>query len=188
VPAVLLALFSHHVYPEDSAWDTLLGSTGLLLLVVAMGGRIWASAHLVGRKNQTLVTEGPYAMVRNPLYLFSLVGFIGAGLAFESLFLGGIFAAIFFISHWPEIRAEEKRLKELFGDDYQRYQQRVPCMIPALGFPSGRKRESGTLTVDAQRFMGALRDCLAIPLVIVVADLLEWAKIADLIPVLVHLP
>ena len=184
VPVALLVLVSHHVYVEGGFWDTLLGATGLLLLLAAMGGRIWASVYLEGRKNQTLVTEGPYSLVRNPLYLFSLVGFVGAGLAFESFTIPLLFAIIFFISHWPAIHGEEDTLEDLFGDDFVRYRSRVPRFIPRLRAP----RTSGSVQLDTRRFGKALRDCLAIPLVFIVADLLEWAKLSGVLPVLVEIP
>lgn len=182
LPAVALALGSHHVYPEGTL-DALLGLAGLVLLLVAMGGRIWASAHLEGKKNESLVTDGPFSLSRNPLYLFSLIGFVGAGLAFESVTLAGTFAGVFFLTHWPTIRSEERRLAELFGEEYQRYRREVPRFLPALRRVRGR----GTIPLDTFRFRLALRDCLAIPLVFVVADLLELAKLAGILPVLVYL-
>lgn len=183
VPAAFLAVTSHHIYPEGT-WDTFLGLAGLVLLLIAMGGRIWASAHLAGRKNKALVTEGPFALSRNPLYLFSLVGFVGAGLAFESVSLAALFAGVFFATHWPTIHIEERRLAALFGEEYEEYCRRVPRFIPRLGNTTRRR----TIPLDVLQFRLALRDCLAIPLVFVVADVLEWAKIAGLLPVLLHLP
>lgn len=188
VPVVMLAVFSHHVYPEDSVWDRLLAASGLTLLLMAMGGRIWASAYIAGRKNLTLVTEGPYRLVRNPLYLFSLVGFMGAGLAFESLALAGLFSLVFLLSHLPAIRSEEQKLRELFGEDYEEYARSVPPILPAVRAFRERVRSTDELIVDVPRFGAALRDCLAIPMVFVIADLLEWAKISEVLPVVVFLP
>jgi protein-S-isoprenylcysteine O-methyltransferase Ste14 len=183
LPVAFLALTSHHVYQEGT-WDTLLGLAGLVLLLVAMGGRIWASAHLAGRKNRTLVTTGPFALVRNPLYISSLIGFVGAGLAFESIVLAATFAGVFFATHWPAILREERRLAGLFGEDFDHYRRSVPRFIPKLG----PMRGGGVIPLDPIHFRIALRDCLAIPFVFVVADALEWAKLAGILPVLVHLP
>ncbi len=169
-------------------WDTLLGAVALMLLVGAMGGRIWANVHLAGRKDRTLVTGGPYRFVRNPLYLFSLIGFVGAGLAFGSIVLGAISAAVFFAFHWPEIRAEEERLQVLFGEEYERYRRRVPRMIPVPSKVLTPPTTSRELVVDQGRFGESLRDCLAIPMVLVIAEVLEWAKLEEIVPVLIHLP
>jgi protein-S-isoprenylcysteine O-methyltransferase Ste14 len=184
VPLGLLALTSHHVYPEGGMWDTSISVMGFLLLLAAMGGRIWASAYLVGRKNQTLVTAGPYSIVRNPLYFFSLIGFIGAGLAFESLVLAMLFGLVFFLSHWPVILKEEARLSELFGAEFEVYRRRVPRLIPRIRGLEGRR----SMELDAHRFETALRDCIAIPLVFIAAHGLEAAKVSGILPVLFQLP
>jgi protein-S-isoprenylcysteine O-methyltransferase Ste14 len=184
LPAGFLALATLPPYPDGSLVDTLVPAAGLVLLLVAAGGRIWASAYVVGRKNDVLVTEGPYSLVRNPLYFFSLLGFAGTGLAFGSLALGALLVLIFFATHWPSIRREEKALERLFGEAYGEYRARVPRFLPRIG----RARSSGVVALDAERFRVALRECMAIPLVFVLADLLEWAKEAGALPVFFLLP
>jgi protein-S-isoprenylcysteine O-methyltransferase Ste14 len=184
VPVVALAVFSHHLHAEGSGWDRSVSLAGLVLLLMAMGGRLWANVYVIGRKDRILVTEGPFSVTRNPLYLFSLLGFVGVGLALESVLLAGLFAGVFFATHWPTIHAEERKLEALFGDEFRAYRARVPRFLPALR----PLRAGGELTVDMTRFRCALRDCLAIPLVFVVVELLEWSKVAGTMPVLLHLP
>ena len=188
VPVLALALLSHHMHPEGSIWDRLLAMSGLTLLLVAMGGRLWSSAYIAGRKDNSLVTEGPYRLVRNPLYLFSLIGCVGAGLAFESLTLAGIFLGVFLVSHLPTIRAEERTLAELFGQEYEVYRARVPRLIPLPRTLFSRKPGPKVRELDMPRFTSALRDGLAIPMIFVIADLLEWAKLNEVLPVLIELP
>jgi protein-S-isoprenylcysteine O-methyltransferase Ste14 len=184
VPVLLLVLLSDHLHPEGSLREALLEVTGLILLVAAMGGRIWASAHLAGRKDRTLVTSGPYSLTRNPLYLFSLFGFVGAGLVFESITGALLMGVVFFVAHWPTIHREEARLERLFGDEYRRYAARVPRFAPALRLPES----PAEMLVDTRRFNAALRDALAVPMVVVVAELVEWAKLSGVLPVLLELP
>ncbi len=184
LPAVLLALLTHHRYPEGSLTDTLLGAAGLVLLIIAGSGRIWASAHLTGRKNRALVTDGPFSLVRNPLYFFSFLAFMGAGLSFGSLTLAAAFALTFFVAHWPTIRAEERKLEELFGDAYRSYCGQVPRFIPAIRRP----REGAIVDLHAPVFSKAVRESALIPLVFVLAELTEWAKLNDLLPVLLRIP
>jgi protein-S-isoprenylcysteine O-methyltransferase Ste14 len=184
VPVVGLVLLTGQIHAEGSPRDRLLPLIGLVLLLAAMGGRIWASAYVVGRKDASLVTEGPYSLVRNPLYLSSLAGFTGAGLVFESLTVTLVFVAVFFLSHWPAIRVEERKLEARFGAAYVRYREEVPRFIPRLA----RVRTGERLVLDTPRFQMALRDCLAIPLVFVAAELLEWAKLEGVFPVLLHIP
>jgi protein-S-isoprenylcysteine O-methyltransferase Ste14 len=184
LPAVLLALANGHVYPESSIAGTVLAVAGLILLIVSAGGRIWASAYVTGKKNRVLVTHGPFSIVRNPLYFFSFVGFVGAGLSFESFTLVAVFALTFFVTHWPTIHAEERRLEELFGDAYRTYRSRVPRFIPAF-----RKAEtSGIVELDTRRFSKAVLECMAIPLVYVLVEVAELAKSSSLLPTFWRLP
>lgn len=184
IPIAFLALASYRIYPENSFPDTLLPVIGLALLLLAAGGRIWSSVYLHGRKNQALVTKGPFSLVRNPLYLFSFLGFVGAGLAFGSLTLAAVLGVVFFLAHWPAIRGEEANLERIFGEEYIAYRERVPRFFPV----TLRSDSSETVTFDARGFSYALRDCLAIPTVFIVAQLLDWAKDTGVLPVLFPIP
>jgi len=183
-PVALLALATQHFHPDDALVDTLLTSGGVLLLVLAAGGRAWASIHLAGRKNDVLVTSGPYSLTRNPLYFFSFLGFIGVGLAMGSLVLAAAFAAVFLLSHWPTIRAEERFLTERFGKEYDGFRASTPRFLPAIRRPDC----AGTIPVNTAKLSLALRDCMAIPLVLIVVEVMEWAQTAGVLPVLVILP
>jgi protein-S-isoprenylcysteine O-methyltransferase Ste14 len=59
----------------------------LLLVGGAVLGRIWCSVFIAGRKDQQLVVDGPYATCRHPLYVLSVVGAAGLGLATHSMLL-----------------------------------------------------------------------------------------------------
>ena len=48
-------------------------SIGLALAAVGAAGRIWCSFFISGRKDGQLVSEGPYSISRNPLYVFSCI-------------------------------------------------------------------------------------------------------------------
>jgi protein-S-isoprenylcysteine O-methyltransferase Ste14 len=118
--------------------DLLLLLTSAVLVIVggslrswAMGYHTWRRQH-GGRPERTLVTAGPYAHTRNPLYLGSFL--IGCGLAamsgWLSVFLG--FAGLFVASHYCIIRWEEGRLTEEFGSGFLRYAAEVPRLFPGL--------------------------------------------------------
>lgn len=57
------------------ASDTL----GFVLIVLAAFGRIWSSLYISGYKEDRVVSEGPNAIVRNPLYISSFFGVFGRG-------------------------------------------------------------------------------------------------------------
>ena len=111
LPIIGFAVVSGHVYVEDGFWDTTWEVVSFILLLIAAFGRVWTSAFISGRKDNELVTDGPYSISRNPLYFFSLLGYVGAGLAFEKLTVALGFGIIFLLSHWPTIFAEEKKLR-----------------------------------------------------------------------------
>ncbi len=184
VPVAVTALATDQLHPDDSLLKTAITALGVLLLVGAAAGRAWASVHMSGRKNEVLVRTGPYAFTRNPLYLFSLAGFMGVGFALGSLVLAAIFAAVFLVSHWPTILAEERTLAERFGPAWDEYRATVPRFLPRLRAPA---RET-TLTVNTRKLSLALRDCMAIPLVLLVVEFVEWAQLAGILPVLLILP
>ncbi|MSR22577.1 MAG: isoprenylcysteine carboxylmethyltransferase family protein [Gemmatimonadetes bacterium] len=184
LPPVLLALTTGSPYGNGSLLEALIRSAGLVLILAAAGGRIWASAHVAGKKNDVLVTEGPYSLVRNPLYFFSLLGFVGTGLAFGSVALAALFKLVFFTTHWPAIRGEEAELERLFGAEYARYRERVPRLLPRLARP----HSGGTLSFETWRLDFALRESMAIPLIFVVAELVRWAKLSGHLPMYFLLP
>jgi protein-S-isoprenylcysteine O-methyltransferase Ste14 len=119
-----------------------LAVTGLGLALAAAGvglhlharrvlGRWW-SAPVTVRADQEVVTAGPYAHVRHPLYLAILLLTLGTVLAHPSaatacIALGlGTGVAI-------KIPMEERALRATLGDRYARYAERVPALVPRLG-------------------------------------------------------
>lgn len=105
---------------------------GLALVSSGEGLRLWAAGHLV--KNDELTVSGPYAHVRNPLYLGSLL--VGSGF----LVMGGIRAALwllpiaflfYFLYYVPyKERIESARLERLYGEPYRLYRASVPALLP----------------------------------------------------------
>jgi protein-S-isoprenylcysteine O-methyltransferase Ste14 len=80
---------------------------------------------------ERLVTTGPYAWCRNPMYLGHLIFLIGLTLTFRSeLALGFfVFSAVWFDRR---VQRDEARLRERFGADYDAYARRVKRWIPFL--------------------------------------------------------
>ena len=119
----------------NDGWPVFANSLFILAIVfvaIATVGRLWCSLYIAGRKQQILVTDGPYSLCRNPLYFFSLIGAIGVGLASQTLTIPIVVAAAFLIYYPFVIRREEKVLLELHGDAYRTYAQKVPRFIPSF--------------------------------------------------------
>ena len=108
-----------------------LGSLALGLPVSVLGllVRAWASGHL--EKNMQLAETGPYAYVRNPLYLGTLIVAAGLVIASRRCLLAMLFAAVFFFIYLPAIELEEQHLRKLFPA-FASYCERVPALWPAL--------------------------------------------------------
>jgi hypothetical protein len=85
----------------------------------------------MGTPPERLVTSGPFALCRNPMYLGHLIFLAGLALTLQS-FLG----AILFVGNalWFQVRVrrDERRLAERFGEAYLEYRARVKRWIPAL--------------------------------------------------------
>jgi protein-S-isoprenylcysteine O-methyltransferase Ste14 len=94
-------------------------------------GKQWA---LVARvvEGHELVMEGPYGIVRNPIYLAMFGMLIATGLAVSSwqgLILGTI---VFLAGNEIRVRTEEKLLRGAFGAKFEEYARRVPAFLPRL--------------------------------------------------------
>jgi protein-S-isoprenylcysteine O-methyltransferase Ste14 len=78
----------------------------------------------------TLKTDGPYGLVRHPMYLGIVLFHVGASLALQSPLLLGATALAILPFTAVRIAAEERVLREAFGERYMRYAERVPALIP----------------------------------------------------------
>ena len=105
---------------------------GFVMVVLGSFGRIWASLYIEGNKTKNLITAGPFSMVRNPLYFFSLIVFIGFSLALKAIYLPFAFLLIFVIFHVPTIANEEKKLQDIHGEKFTSYVKSTPRLIPNI--------------------------------------------------------
>ena len=182
LPAILFAIVSQHIYIEYGFWDTTWQVVSFLILMSAALGRVWTSAYISGRKSHELVVDGPYSLTRNPLYFFSLLAYLGAGLAFEKLTVALAFVVVFWLSHWPTILAEESKLRKKFGDLYDDYAKKVPRFWPRIG----RMKLPDSVTFSPISFNRAVLHCSFIMLAYVLAHLIEYAQNAGVVPILLR--
>jgi protein-S-isoprenylcysteine O-methyltransferase Ste14 len=110
-------------------------AVGLPISVLGLALRAWAAGHL--EKNLSLARSGPYARVRNPLYLGTLTAAAGLAVAARGWRLGLLFAAVFLLVYLPAVELEEQHLSRLFPD-FRDYARRVPRLLPRFGpIPAG---------------------------------------------------
>jgi protein-S-isoprenylcysteine O-methyltransferase Ste14 len=180
---VVLALLMQHAWDEHGSVDKILATCGDVLLIAGCAGRIWCALYIAGRKNKALVDRGPYSLTRNPLYFFSFLAFVGAGLSFESLTIAALFGIVFFATHWPTIRLEERHLRKLFGETFDEYVARVPRFVPSLA----RYRGADSLVVNPRVFTRTMLEASLIPLVYLGAQAIEAGHEQGILPTLVYL-
>jgi protein-S-isoprenylcysteine O-methyltransferase Ste14 len=125
-----LLFLTPHSLPEKSILKSLMDGFGYALVVVAAFGRIWSTLYISGYKEDRVVLEGPYAIIRNPLYVFSFLGAMGMGLVTNNLLILVTLLSAFILYYRLVVLAEEKNLQEKFGQTYFEYTCRVPRFIP----------------------------------------------------------
>ena len=121
---VLVAAF---LWLATPTWGSL--ALGVTISFLGLALRAWAAGHL--EKNTTLADGGPYAYVRNPLYIGTLTVAGGFVLASRRWELGVLFAIVFFGIYLPVVELEEQHLRKLFPA-YAAYANEVPRLIPQL--------------------------------------------------------
>jgi len=109
---------------------------GIGWIIAGLLLRLWSNGYAV--KNDKLSTCGPYAFVRNPLYLGTFLIAIGFVIVLKSQpallewSFGGIFLLVLSFMYYHTIKAEEGMLLAKFKDAYKNYCQQVPAMVPCL--------------------------------------------------------
>ena len=128
---------------------------GFVLVVFGSFGRIWASLYIEGNKTKNLITAGPFSMVRNPLYFFSLIMLIGFSLALKAIYLPLALLLIFVLFHVPTIANEEKKLQDIHGEKFKSYVKSTPRLIPNI-FKYKRPETGEKVLVKISRINGVL--------------------------------
>lgn len=115
-------------------------SFGLGLAMICLGEalRSWAAGHL--QKNEVLTITGPYAYVKHPLYIGTILITMGFCIMADNIYILAVSLLVFSLHYLPYKKGvEEERMKRLFGEAYLDYTEKVPDYIPRL-FPYGRSK------------------------------------------------
>lgn len=119
-------------------WLTLAGVPVVLLGELV---RMWG-VHHIGAISRTrsdrlgpLIDSGPFARVRNPLYLGNILLWLGFAVSARLPWLVPIILVLLLLEYHAIIRWEERLLETRIGASYRHYMQRVPRWVPRL---SGR--------------------------------------------------
>ena len=140
---VLAILFADPVF-----WGLM---AGLVLICTGELLRLWAVSVAGGETRTTkapfgsrLVTEGPFAILRNPIYTGNLLIYTGVGFMsmamFPWLLIAGV--ACFVLQYVLIISYEEDFLRAQFGEEYRAYAGKVGRLVPRF-VRNGQVRKAG---------------------------------------------
>jgi protein-S-isoprenylcysteine O-methyltransferase Ste14 len=124
-----------HLWPEG-LWPFWLGAAvtiaGLLFAVWAREhlGRNWSRSVTI-KEGHELITTGPYAVARHPIYTGILTGFLGMAIAITEV-RGLVVSVLVFLALWMKLRMEERWMRSQFGETYATYAHRTAALVPYL--------------------------------------------------------
>jgi protein-S-isoprenylcysteine O-methyltransferase Ste14 len=125
--------------------------------------------------NGQLVKEGPFALLRNPLYFGNLVLSVGLSLMANVTYLPLLVIVVFYAQYIPVVAWEERKLTHIFGDAYAQYKEAVPNRW----FPSFARLRETSLYTAPQSWGPALRSekrtLTSVVTYFVVMSILYWA-------------
>jgi protein-S-isoprenylcysteine O-methyltransferase Ste14 len=112
---------------------------GLGIVLVGEFIRLWGVA-IAGSETRTtgpvggtfLITKGPFAYVRNPLYVGNILIYCGVGVMALLPWVAGVAFIFFTVQYTLIVSLEEEYLIKTFGDDYRRYVKAVPRFLPTF--------------------------------------------------------
>jgi len=181
IVAVLLLVLFTSPPTVDPGWIVELSEMlGFALLAAATLWRIWCHLFIAGRKNGELATDGPYSVVRNPLYLGNLLGVLGFGFAVEQPLLAAFLGLVFALFYPAVVAKEEGQLMRLFGERYAAYCAAVPRWIPDWYL----YREPAAVTVSPRRMRGAILDAMWFLWAFALWEFIEELHKVNLLPTL----
>lgn len=133
--ALILTIFLYKIVlpiRKGESPDEFLDVLGIALVLFGFLFRISSRGHKEerSRMGKSLVIDGPYALIRNPMYLGTLMVGIGIIFALFALWAIPLFFTIFLLIYMPQIKKEERKLSEQFGHEYGDYFRTVPRYFP----------------------------------------------------------
>ncbi len=108
-----------------------------ILTAIGLAFAVWArrclgtnwSGTVTIKQDHELVTSGPYAVARHPIYTGLLLAFIGSAIA-NGEWRGVLAVALATLAFWRKLRIEERWMRDRFGETYPAYCERVRALIP----------------------------------------------------------
>jgi protein-S-isoprenylcysteine O-methyltransferase Ste14 len=142
--AALLILPAQSDAPGASFWIM-----GALTVAIGEAIRLWA-VHHIGAISRTrsdrlgpLVSSGPFALIRNPLYVGNILLWTGLAISAQLVWLAPVFVVLLALEYHAIVRWEEGLLAQRIGEPYSQYAARVPRWLPSLSVLSSSPEPAG---------------------------------------------
>jgi len=113
---------------DIDSFQDLWGALGLILVLSGVALRSWAAG--VVHKDEKLAVQGPYIIMRHPLYIGSLLMALGLCIIIGDNENIWFILIIGFLLYFPTIRKEEQELRQKFGKKWQSYIERTGIFFP----------------------------------------------------------
>lgn len=134
----ILALIFYARYllhaPQESISAYALNALGFILVLLGFFLRIAARGYKseMNPDGKTLITKGPYAVMRNPMYFGTLLIGLGIILVLFRWWVSAIFLIIYLCIYLPQINREEKVLAGRFPGAFEDYCKNTPKFFPRI--------------------------------------------------------
>jgi protein-S-isoprenylcysteine O-methyltransferase Ste14 len=178
VPFALVLLFVR-VGEAPFSWTLVAG--GAVLTALGEAIRLWGVYH-IGAISRTrserlgpLIDSGPFALVRNPLYIGNVLLWVGFALTARLVWFAPIVALLLGAEYNQIVKWEEQLLSARLGSAYSAYCARVPRWLPRFATPPPASTQPGARHVPGtvSRTLFSERGTL---MAIALGYLLLWIK------------
>jgi protein-S-isoprenylcysteine O-methyltransferase Ste14 len=143
--------------PGEAPPSVVLVAIGVAITLVGELIRLWG-VHHIGAISRTrtdrlgpLVAAGPFARVRNPLYVGNILLWVGFALAARLIWLTPVIFVLLALEYHAIVRWEETLLESRLGQAYRDYAADVPRWLPTFNSKI-RKENPASSAVPADRF------------------------------------
>jgi len=170
--------------PASRAPAALVGA-GSLLVALGEAIRLWGVRH-IGSVSRTrsdrlgpLIASGPFALVRNPLYLGNVALWAGFAVSAGLPWLAPVFVAILAFEYHAIVRWEERLLEKRLGEPYRAYAAQVPRWLPNIfhgGGPAERNDEKPSVALTVFSWRETFNSERGTLVAIAVGYMLLWIK------------
>lgn len=177
-------LFGQSIFPPETVIHEAIEMIGIVLIVIGIAGRLWSTLYIGGKKSVSVVTDGPYSITRNPLYVFSSIAAVGVGAQMGSITAAVGFGVACAAAFHIVILREEKFLAASLGADYRDYVAAVPRFFPR---PSLYK-EGEAIGFRPSLLLVTLLDGLVFLVAMPLFEIIDAAQLSGALPVLFRMP